>query len=70
MQPIVTIQDDGVTAKGRFRTLMQCGQHDEAMKNHPNPQARENPFRSFWEGISQCAVVGTDVRCVVREYLH
>jgi len=50
MQPVITIDEDGATAKGRFRTLMQCGQHDEAVKNHPNPKARDNLFRSFWEG--------------------
>jgi len=39
---------------------MQCGQHDEAVKNHPNPKARENQYRSFWEGKSLVQMLLTE----------
>jgi hypothetical protein len=55
-QYVVTVSDDGLTAKGRSRTLMQIASHDDAVKDHPNPLARESAFRAWWEG-KDCAIV-------------
>jgi len=51
-QYIIDVADDGLTAKGRSRTLMQIASHDDAVKDDPNPMKRESAFRAWWEGIA------------------
>ena len=50
-QYVIDIDPDGLTAKGRSRTLMQLASHDDAVKDNPNPLSRESAFRAWWEGI-------------------
>jgi hypothetical protein len=49
-QYVITIADDGVNAQGRSRTFMQIASHDDAVKDDPNPLARDSAFRAWWEG--------------------
>jgi hypothetical protein len=51
-QYVIDISEDGLTAKGRSRTFMQIASHDDAVKDDPNPMARESAFRAWWEGPS------------------
>lgn len=45
LQDIVDICDDGVTAKARFRCMMQAGRHKDYTGDDPRHQARQ-----WWEG--------------------
>lgn len=44
MQPVVTVAEDRMTAKGRFRGMLAGGWHDEALDWKP-----DGPPQQFWE---------------------
>jgi hypothetical protein len=69
-QYVITVAEDGLSAKGRSRTLMQCGSHDEAVKDDPDPMARETAFRAWWEGTLLChLLVNEEVPCTKTNLL-
>lgn len=47
-QDVITISEDGKTAKGRFRCNMQAGLHESQWPKGPNAKF----LAQWWEGIS------------------
>ena len=48
LQEIINIEEDGVHAKMRARSLMQAGLHDSALSK--DPSSRDHVPRQWWEG--------------------
>lgn len=48
-QEIIDIDEDGLHAKARARTLMQAGLHELAL-NKDDPSSRDHVPRQWWEG--------------------
>ncbi|MFD1718448.1 nuclear transport factor 2 family protein [Georgenia deserti] len=45
-QDVITVAEDGLSAKGRFRSLMQAGLHEDAKDTFPGHASMEQ----WWEG--------------------